>query len=459
MATVFFGWGSRKRRLWGFAAVVVAVAYRLPVASHDAGVDPEAVDKAFALFWAAEDPTEAASRIDAVVASGVSFDDALARLREGRCYSGDVQLGRRDLTHRIAAAPGPADGTFHPYTIVIPDGYDPSREYQVRIQLHGGVGRLLEGQGRAGDAAGRLPGTGDEIYVLPNAWPQSMWWSGSQVDNISAILDRLKRVYNVDDNRVYMTGISDGGTGLYFFAFRASTPFASFLPLNGHMLVLANSNVGTDGDMFPGNAANKPFFAVNGGRDRLYPAAGVKPFMDGLERLGADVVFHVREAAGHNTRWWLQERAAFEQFVDTHPRDPLPDRLSWQTERVDRYNRFNWLIIDQLGHVESEFHFADSNLSDVRRGGVFPQSSLTGRVDLVHSGNTVEVSTEGVRKFTLLLSPSRFDFEQPVRVVVNGRVAFQDRVAPSVRTLVEWAARDNDRTALFGASLQIEVAK
>ena len=69
MATVSGGWGSRKRRLWGFAAVVVAVAYRLPVASHPAGVDPEAVDKAFALFWAAEDPTQAASRIEAVVAS------------------------------------------------------------------------------------------------------------------------------------------------------------------------------------------------------------------------------------------------------------------------------------------------------------------------------------------------------------------------------------------------------
>jgi hypothetical protein len=28
---------------------------------------------------------------------------------------------------------------------------------------------------------------------------------------------------------------------------------------------------------------------------------------------------------------------------------------------------------------------------------------------------------------------------------------------PSVQTLLEWAARDNDRTALYGAALRVEV--
>lgn len=34
--------------------------------------------------------------------------------------------------------------------------------------------------------------------------------------------------------------------------------------------------------------------------------------------------------------------------------------------------------------------------------------------------------------------------------------AFHDRVTPSVRTLLEWAVRDHDRTALFGAQLHIK---
>ena len=177
------------------------------------------------------------------------------------------------------------------------------------------MGRPLGNPPQGGNGASRIPGSGEEIYVLPNAWPQSMWWFGTQADNLEAILDRLKRGYNVDENRVYLTGISDGGSGAYFFAFRDPTAFASFLPLNGQMLVLANPDSGVDGDIFVSNAVNKPFFVVNGGRDPLYPAAGVRPFVEHLRKLGSEVVFHVQEEAGHNTDWWLDERPAFEQFV------------------------------------------------------------------------------------------------------------------------------------------------
>ena len=76
---------------------------------------------------------------------------------------------------------------------------------------------------------------------------------------------------------------------------------------------------------------------------------------------------------------------------------------------------------------------------------------------MVRSGNVVEASTEGVRAFTLLLSPSVFDFRKPIRVTANGRVAFEGVVQPSVATLLKWAARDNDRTMVFGAELAIDL--
>ncbi len=459
MAAIFGSRGVSARRLWGCAVVAASVLVRWP-APVPSIADPEGIDEAFAAFWAAETPAAAASRVPAIVATGVPFDDALARLRKGRPYSSNVVRGRRDLTHRIAVGRGP--GVAHPYTVVVPESYDPSRSYPVRVQLHGGVGRELRGEfGTAGDAVTRIPGTFDQIYVLPNAWDQSMWWQESQGRNLPAVLDRVKRTYNVDENRVYLTGISDGATGAWFFAFRDPTAFASFLPLNGQMLVLSNPSVLPDGDMYPSNAANKPFFAVSSGKDPLYPASGVKPFVDHLRELGAEVVYHVQEEAGHNTNWWPEERAAFEGFVNAHPRNPLPDRLSWQTERVDRYNRIDWLVIDQLGHVGGEKTFAEANV--VERNGrklqIFPHASLSGRVDLVRRGNSVEATTNGVRRFTLLLSPSQFDLGQPVTVTVNGRVAFRQRVTPSLETLLEWAARDNDRTALYAAALQIEVGK
>jgi hypothetical protein len=90
---------------------------------------------------------------------------------------------------------------------------------------------------------------------------------------------------------------------------------------------------------------------------------------------------------------------------------------------------------------------------------IFPRRKPSGRVDLARRGNVVEASTEGVRAFTLLLSPSIFDFRGPIKVVANGRTVFDGVVEPNVRTLLKWAARDNDRTMVFGAELNIELSK
>jgi hypothetical protein len=57
----------------------------------------------------------------------------------------------------------------------------------------------------------------------------------------------------------------------------------------------------------------------------------------------------------------------------------------------------------------------------------------------------------------VLLSPDVFDFAQPIKVVVNDRVLYEGRVERNLGTLLKWAARDNDRTMLYGAELKIRV--
>ena len=73
------------------------------------------------------------------------------------------------------------------------------------------------------------------------------------------------------------------------------------------------------------------------------------------------------------------------------------------------------------------------------------------------TGNRVEAKTSGVAAFTLLLSPDQFDLARAVTVVVNGRTVVRgDGAARHPRTLLNWAARDNDRTMLFAAELQVD---
>jgi PDZ domain len=527
-------------RAFGPAVVAGSLAATL-VASGQESASP--VDRAFRAFWSAPNAAGASARIEPILKTGVSFEDALTRVRHGRDYDADVPRGLQFGHHRTF------DGLEHDFAFVVPKNYDPTRPYQVRFQLHGGIARARPA------AVNRirvdaLPSGTEEILVFPNGWVRSLWWSATQVDNLSRILDRLKRTYNIDENRAYLTGASDGGTGVYFMAFKDTTPWASFLPLIGNMVVLGTPSVRAEGEMFPGNAVNKPIYVVNTGRDRLYPAHVVQLHVDHLRKLGTPVVFRVYPELDHSTGFWPNERPEFESFVHDHPREPLPDRISWQTERVDRFNRAHWLVIDRLGAVDGESRLPDSNMlhrgreldfglrinSAVDRGRrahevvagsnafqiglrngdrfvevngtpvetgrdiaqemekwtggervrlvierdgtrvvlegvfepvevdvpptpIFPRRKPSGRVDLARRGNVVEASTEGVRAFSLLLSPSIFDFRRPIKVVANGRTAFEGIVEPSVATLMKWAARDSDRTMVFGAELSIVLAK
>jgi hypothetical protein len=302
-----------------------------------------------------------------------------------------------------------------------------------------------------GDGTVRLAGA-EQIYIMPAAWNTAPWWSDAQVASLRAILDDVKREYNVDENRVVLSGVSDGGTGAYYVAMRDPTPYASFLPLNGYVLVLRNPDLEIRGSLFLNNLRNKPLYVINGGKDPLYPIAAVEPSIGFLSKIGVTIAYRPRPEAGHDTSWWPAVKDDFETFVTTHRRVPLPDRLTWETSDTRTWNRAHWLVIDALGATPGDADLDDVNLSGGQK--IFP-NSRSGRVDLTRQGNTAVVSSRGVKEFTLLLSPDQFDFSRNIVVQVNGRVAFDARVEHNVETLRKWAARDNDRTMLFGAEIKI----
>ena len=95
----------------------------------------------------------------------------------------------------------------------------------------------------------------------------------------------------------------------------------------------------------------------------------------------------------------------------------------------------------------------------MRSTPLFSRPKPPGRVDLVRQGNTIEATAKGVSAFTLLLSPDKFDFNQPIKVVANGRPVLEGRIERNLKTLMKWAARDNDRTMLYAAELRIKLAR
>ena len=434
-------------------AVVFGVISVTSIRGQSPPATSSALDAVMQAFWNASGQ---GSREDAgrkIVASAASFDDVAQRLRAGRQY-GPQKTGRIELPLR-------AGGVALDNVVEIPANYDPAREWRLRVSLHGGVGRQPPGPGDppARPLNNRIASDG-EIVLHPRAWFDSAWWTPRQIENLAKLIDRVKHDYNVDESRVYVTGISDGGTGVYYLAMRDATPWAACIPLNGHPSVIANPDTGADGQLYAGNLVNCPLRIVNGGRDPLYPAASVAPFIEMFKRTGATLQFQVYPDAGHDVSWWPQERARFEAFLAAHHRVAHPEKISWETERTDRYNRFRWLVIDRLGKRASDVALDDINTfspAPTMERVLFDRDKPSGRVDAVRHGNDFDVRTRGVQTFTLLISPDVVDVGRPIHVTVNGKPVHDAVVKKDVATLVKWAARDRDRTMVYGAELHINV--
>jgi pimeloyl-ACP methyl ester carboxylesterase len=428
------------------------------------------VDAAFKTFWDAPSASAAEKASHAVAASGVSFDEAWMRLKAGRAYA-------KEKTGLIRH-PTSVGGVTIDNIIEVPAEYDAAKTWPLRVQLHGGVGRDLRDDPQPQSA--RIPGE-PQIYIEPQAYWEAAWWHTSQVDNILGLVDFVRRKYNVDETQTYITGISDGGTGTFFFALREANPWAACLSLNGQPLVLANRDARIERNLYLGNLANCPLYIVNGDHDPLYPAETVTPIVDAMVKAGVRPVYHIQPNERHDVHWWPEERASYEMFVHSHPRPAHPERLSWETDRTDRFNRVRWLLIDRLAPPSPQASIKrptpaasarplsaaqmetleDVNVFTYRASemNIFPRRRQvpSGRVDIERRGNAFHATTRGVSDFTLLVSPDVVDFAKPVQVTVNGAQVFSGLLKRDLSTLLKWAARDNDRTSLYGAELHVTV--
>ena len=214
--------------------LVVAVALSTTVVTRSAGLQPRDapagqthVDRAFDDFWKADDAKGAERAAERIVKAGVEFDTAYARLKAGRVYAKE-KTGEFSMRFPAAA------GVLFDNLIEVPAEYTPARPWQLRVQLHGGVNRRTQAtvggpsleedesssRGRAPEVTrrrqeNRIRGE-SQIYAFPSGSASAAWWHANQVDNILRLVDRLKRRYNIDESRIYLTGISDGGTGTYY---------------------------------------------------------------------------------------------------------------------------------------------------------------------------------------------------------------------------------------------------
>jgi len=134
---------------------------------------------------------------------------------------------------------------------------------------------------------------GDKLpYILlsPQCPGDDSWSSDTQQTRLAELLDQIVGQYNVDTNRVYLTGLSMGGYGSWRLAATHPERFAAVVPVCG------------GGD--PGNAdklKDIPIWVFHGDQDRAVPFSRSVEMVKAIKDAGGQSIrFTTLEHIGHN---------------------------------------------------------------------------------------------------------------------------------------------------------------
>jgi predicted peptidase len=187
------------------------------------------------------------------------------------------------------------------YRLLIPRDYDPERSYPLLVALSGSRGRGTDNlrQMRTTWAAQILA---DSIraqrhpcFVLVPQCPPRMTWrvSGGAGRRVLELVDALKTDYNIDPDRVYVTGQSMGGFGSWDFIAARPGLFAAAVPVCG-------GGKPTQAGAF----AHVPVWAFHGAKDRTVSVERTRQMIRAIERAGGEPRYTEYPEGDHSV--WAQ---------------------------------------------------------------------------------------------------------------------------------------------------------
>jgi len=305
--------------------------------------------------------------------------------------------------------PGPQVATFYseiddseqPYGLYIPQNYDPQKKYPLVVMLHGAMSnhrlalRRVFGksnlQGENDALASRyFPQWKEEEYIVASPWARgTMGYTGIPEEDVMAVIESCKAHLHIDEERLFLTGLSMGGGGTLYIGLSRPGLFAAIAPVCPAPPEEAYGLMG--------NALNLPVAIYQGGADPVVRPEGVRLIAGDLLREGASVEYHEFPGVGHDV--WVQayENGNIFRWFDGLKRNAFPPRVKYTT-RWYKYDEAYWVLFDKIT----------------------PGTPAT--IDARFTApNTLDIKTSDLEAFTLALKghPS-FSDSEALMVKING---------------------------------------
>src|SRR3954454_15640810 len=177
------------------------------------------------------------------------------------------------------------------YSLYVPEFYTPDRVWPLVMALHGGSGNgrnFLWTWLRAARSFGA-------VLVAPTATGATWALMGEDTDtpNLNRILDTMRSRWNIDESRVLLTGMSDGGTFCYVSGLEDASRFTHLAPVSAtfHPLMAEMAS--------PERLRGLPIYIVHGALDWMFPVETARQTQALLAAAGAAIVYRELDDLSH----------------------------------------------------------------------------------------------------------------------------------------------------------------
>jgi phospholipase/carboxylesterase len=162
------------------------------------------------------------------------------------------------------------------YALYVPESYDPARRWPLLVALHGS-----HGSARGALATWlRVAHSRGWMVLAPKSADAS--WNvedpAAEVVAVAGAIAAVERTYQVDGRRIFLSGLSDGGTFSYLAGLRCPGVFAGIAPIAG---VLPPG-------MDLSSARRLPVLIAHGEDDWVFPVEGARGALETLRAAGVE---------------------------------------------------------------------------------------------------------------------------------------------------------------------------
>ncbi|CAE6786673.1 conserved hypothetical protein [Nitrospira defluvii] len=412
------------------------VVIGLVVTTADAGEQPSATDLA-AQVWQYL-TTEDGEQARAVLATILQRPDATVPaveeiVRKGQPHGlqpvgllPDEQIVVRDRPYRLSLS--------------VPQSYEPTKDYALVVCLHGAG---FTGEAYLDRWKSRL---GEQYILACPTYPAGAWFTRRAEDLVLATVRNLQQRYRIDPNRIFLSGMSNGGIGAWLIGMHHAPLFAGLAPMAS----------GIDDVLFPflENLRTTPIYIIHGSQDQVMPVELSRKLAGELKNLGYPFIYREHDrthamAGGHF--FPREELPDLVKWFDNQRRTPVPKTVTVVRD-ASHLLPFGWVRIDATDQIAS---FSEDLID--KRDDSIRQRTYARLTAQVTGPNRIDVHTDHVRQYALYLNDELVDLSKPILITTDGQVSFEGVVTPQVDTLLRQARLRHDPAQLFPAQVTISV--